>query len=60
MKRTSFLEFLPGSLLLCSFDPQATGVLANWHIIDQVGCDLQLRRTIYESYHLEPETRDRG
>ncbi|MGD1018001.1 MAG: hypothetical protein ABSA12_01655 [Verrucomicrobiia bacterium] len=31
-------------------DPQATGVPANQHIIDQVEYDLPLQRTIYESY----------
>ena len=32
-------------------DPQATGVPANQYIIDGVGYDLPLQRTIYESYH---------
>jgi hypothetical protein len=78
MKRTAFLWFLAGNLLLCLFvfrdglwggsllapldiasnlfpkyrylDPAATGVPANSHIIDQIGYDLPLQRTIYESY----------
>ena len=78
MKRTSFLWFLLGSLLLCLFvfrdglwggsllapldvmsnlypkyrflDPNATGIPANSHIIDQVDYDLPLQRTIYQSY----------
>jgi hypothetical protein len=32
-------------------DPQATGVPANQHIIDGVGYDLPMQRTVYESYH---------
>lgn len=31
-------------------DPEATGVPANSHIIDQVGYDLPMQRTVYESY----------
>jgi hypothetical protein len=31
-------------------DPQATGVPANQHVIDQVSYDLPLQRTIYQSY----------
>lgn len=32
-------------------DPQATGVPANQYIIDGVGYDLPMQRTVYESYH---------